>query len=160
MKLGDRAVIYRHGSVGEKDEYFGISKYEGDFFEEAVRNGVIRWIFCGHDHLNTLSLEYKGIRMTYGMSNRLSGIPRYPQKPDSTRRNADYASRGRQCGDSDASAGQRGIAACEEGKKEMKLLFKQRFFSWFDSYDIYDESGATRYVVKGQLSWGHRPQDF
>lgn len=21
----------------------------------------------------------------------------------------------------------------------MKLLFKQRFFSWFDSYDIYDE---------------------
>ena len=68
MKLGDRAVIYRHGSVGEKDEYFGISKYEGDFFEEAVRNGVIRWIFCGHDHLNTLSLEYKGIRMTYGMS--------------------------------------------------------------------------------------------
>ena len=25
----------------------------------------------------------------------------------------------------------------------MKLLFKQRFFSWFDSYDIYDETGAT-----------------
>lgn len=37
----------------------------------------------------------------------------------------------------------------------MKLLFKQRLFSWFDSYDIYDESGATVYVVKGQLSWGH-----
>ena len=37
----------------------------------------------------------------------------------------------------------------------MKLLFKQRFFSWFDSYDIYDESGNTVYVVKGQLSWGH-----
>ena len=37
----------------------------------------------------------------------------------------------------------------------MKLLFKQRFFSWFDSYDIYDESGNTIYVVKGQLSWGH-----
>ncbi len=37
----------------------------------------------------------------------------------------------------------------------MKLLFKQRFFSWFDSYDIYDESGAVVYVVKGQLSWGH-----
>ncbi len=27
-----------------------------EIFEEAVRNGVIRWIFCGHDHLNTLSL--------------------------------------------------------------------------------------------------------
>lgn len=37
----------------------------------------------------------------------------------------------------------------------MKLLFKQRFFSWFDSYDIYNESGETVYVVKGQLSWGH-----
>lgn len=37
----------------------------------------------------------------------------------------------------------------------MKLLFKQRFFSWFDNYDIYDESGNTVYVVKGQLSWGH-----
>ncbi len=37
----------------------------------------------------------------------------------------------------------------------MKLLFKQRFFSWFDSYDIYDENGNTVYTVKGQLSWGH-----
>ena len=37
----------------------------------------------------------------------------------------------------------------------MKLLFKQRLFSWFDSYDIYDEAGNTLYVVKGQLSWGH-----
>ena len=68
MKLGDRAVRYRHGSIGEKNEYFGISKYKGDFFEAAVRNGVIRWMFCGHDHLNTLSLEYQGIRLTYGMS--------------------------------------------------------------------------------------------
>ena len=42
----------------------------------------------------------------------------------------------------------------------MKLLFKQRFFSWLDSYDIYDESGETRYVVKGQLSWGHRLKIF
>ena len=25
----------------------------------------------------------------------------------------------------------------------MKLLFKQRMFSWFDSYDIYDEDGNT-----------------
>ena len=37
----------------------------------------------------------------------------------------------------------------------MKLLYKQRFFSWFDSYDIYDESGNTVYTVEGQLSWGH-----
>lgn len=38
----------------------------------------------------------------------------------------------------------------------MRLLFKQRFFSWFDSYDIYDEQGRTVYEVKGKLSWGHK----
>ena len=37
----------------------------------------------------------------------------------------------------------------------MKLLFKQRFFSWFDSYDIYNEYGETVYTVRGQLAWGH-----
>lgn len=37
----------------------------------------------------------------------------------------------------------------------MKLLFKQRLFSWFDSYDIYNEAGETVYVVKGELAWGH-----
>ena len=34
----------------------------------------------------------------------------------------------------------------------MKLLFKQRFFSWFDSYDIFDEAGNTVYTVEGQFS--------
>jgi len=34
-------------------------------------------------------------------------------------------------------------------------LFKQRFFSWFDSYDIYNESGEPVYSVKGKLAWGH-----
>ena len=37
----------------------------------------------------------------------------------------------------------------------MKLLFKQRLFSWFDSYDIYDEAGNTVFTVKGAVSWGH-----
>ena len=38
---------------------------------------------------------------------------------------------------------------------DIKLLFKQRFFSWFDSYDIYDETGSIMFVVKGELAWGH-----
>ena len=38
----------------------------------------------------------------------------------------------------------------------MKLLFKQRFFSWFDSYDIYNEDGQVIYQVEGKLSWGHK----
>ena len=37
----------------------------------------------------------------------------------------------------------------------MRLLFKQRMFSWFDSYDIYNDAGAVLYTVRGQLSWGH-----
>ena len=37
----------------------------------------------------------------------------------------------------------------------MQLRFKQRFFSWFDSYDIFDEAGDTVYTVKGQFAWGH-----
>ncbi len=37
----------------------------------------------------------------------------------------------------------------------MKMLFKQRAFSWFDSYDIYAEEGRTLFTVEGQLSWGH-----
>lgn len=68
MKLGDRTVLYRHGSIGEKGEYFGISKCKSTFFDRAAENGIIKWIFCGHDHMNTLSLVYKGIQMTYGMS--------------------------------------------------------------------------------------------
>lgn len=37
----------------------------------------------------------------------------------------------------------------------MRMYFKQRLFSWFDSYDIFDEQGNKIYVVKGQISWGH-----
>ncbi len=38
----------------------------------------------------------------------------------------------------------------------MRLLFKQRFFSWFDSYDIFNEAGDTVFTVKGKMSWGHK----
>ena len=37
----------------------------------------------------------------------------------------------------------------------MKLLFKQKAFSWFDSYDVFNEHDEAVYKVKGQLSWGH-----
>ena len=39
----------------------------------------------------------------------------------------------------------------------MKLLIKQRVFSWSDTYDIYDEEGEAKYFVKAEfLSIGHR----
>ncbi|MEG0854597.1 MAG: hypothetical protein RSF82_12025, partial [Angelakisella sp.] len=37
----------------------------------------------------------------------------------------------------------------------MKLLFKERLFSWLDSYDVYDEEGAVAFTVKGRLALGH-----
>lgn len=47
---------------------------------------------------------------------------------------------------------------CRIVKEEMpmKLLFKQRIFSWLDSYDIYNEAGETVYTVKGEFGFGHR----
>lgn len=39
----------------------------------------------------------------------------------------------------------------------MKLVIRQRIFSWTDSYDVYDEYGESRYTVKGELlSLTHR----
>ena len=38
----------------------------------------------------------------------------------------------------------------------MKLLFKQRIFSWLDSYEIYDENQNIVYTVQGKMAWGHR----
>ncbi len=39
----------------------------------------------------------------------------------------------------------------------MKLLIKQRVFSWTDTYDIYDEFGEKKYLVKAEMfSFTHR----
>ncbi len=37
----------------------------------------------------------------------------------------------------------------------MKLLFKERIFSWLDSYDVYDENKNTVFTVKGVLAFKH-----
>lgn len=43
----------------------------------------------------------------------------------------------------------------------MKLLIKQRVFSWRDSYDIYDEQGNEKYRVKAEaFSLGHQLKVF
>lgn len=39
----------------------------------------------------------------------------------------------------------------------MKLLIRQRVFSWTDSYDVYDETGEARYEVTAEFfSFGHK----
>ena len=38
----------------------------------------------------------------------------------------------------------------------MKLLLKQRFFSWTDTYDVFDEDDCVKYFVKAEFfSLGH-----
>ena len=37
-------------------------------FDTALELGSTSGFFCGHDHYNNASIEYKGIRLTYGMS--------------------------------------------------------------------------------------------
>ena len=39
----------------------------------------------------------------------------------------------------------------------MQLYIKQRFFSWTDSYDVYDDTGEPRYEVRAELlTMGHQ----
>ena len=38
----------------------------------------------------------------------------------------------------------------------MQLIFKQRIFSFLDSYDIYSQTGEVVYKIKGELAVGHR----
>lgn len=41
---------------------------EDELFETMLELGSTKGIFCGHDHENNFSLEYKGIQLSYGMS--------------------------------------------------------------------------------------------
>ncbi len=68
-------VKYVHGVMGESDKTkngvrtYGVycGAHEDNFFETGLENGL-QATFCGHDHYNNFSVEYKGIRLTYGMS--------------------------------------------------------------------------------------------
>lgn len=61
-------VKYVYGKLGESKEgiYCGLHNY--GFFDKVKELGSTQGIFCGHDHLNNFSLEYKGVRLTYGYS--------------------------------------------------------------------------------------------
>ena len=70
--------LYEQGS-GEVKYYFGennekmlgkvcCSQYPSSMFDTARELGSTKGFFCGHDHYNNMSLEYQGIRLTYGMS--------------------------------------------------------------------------------------------
>lgn len=46
MKLGDKSVIYQHGSIAEKNEHFGISKFEGTFLIKQWRMVLLNGCFA------------------------------------------------------------------------------------------------------------------
>lgn len=59
---------YYYGVVGETGKMVYSGVYEDEIFEVMQEMGSTKGIFCGHDHLNNFSIEYKGIRLTYGFS--------------------------------------------------------------------------------------------
>lgn len=60
-------VTYYFGRAGESDELVYNSKYENNLFESLLEHGT-QAVFCGHDHLNCFSVDYKGVRLTYSLS--------------------------------------------------------------------------------------------
>ncbi|WP_405270963.1 LURP-one-related/scramblase family protein [Methanobrevibacter sp.] len=42
----------------------------------------------------------------------------------------------------------------------MKLILKQKMFSWLDAFDVYGEDKKVIYKVKGELSLGHKLKIF
>ena len=66
---GSDKVKYYFGSNDEKMiDKVCCSEYPSKFFDVAKELGSTTATFCGHDHYNNMSLEYEGIRLTYGMS--------------------------------------------------------------------------------------------
>lgn len=61
-------VKYNYGIVGEPDDMICCGAGEDNLFETMLKLGSTDSVFCGHDHLNNISFNYKGINLTYGKS--------------------------------------------------------------------------------------------
>ena len=67
-EAGSDEVTYFFGENGEKMiNKVCCSDFPSSLFDRALNLGC-EAMFCGHDHYNNMSLEYKGVRLTYGMS--------------------------------------------------------------------------------------------
>lgn len=60
-----KGALYYYGS---RDEDISCSKLDSPLFEKILELNSTKAIYCGHDHLNDFSVEYKGVRFTYGQS--------------------------------------------------------------------------------------------
>ncbi len=61
-------VKFKYGFAGETGKIVYCGIHEDNLFETMKKLGSTDTVFCGHDHLNNFSIDYKGIRLTYGMS--------------------------------------------------------------------------------------------
>ncbi len=61
-------VKYVFGTAGESKKVVYCGVGDDDLFEKVQELGSTQAIFCGHDHYNNFSVEYKGVRLTYGRS--------------------------------------------------------------------------------------------
>ena len=66
---GSDEVTYYFGANNEKMiDKVCCSDYPSKIFDKILELGSTTGTFCGHDHYNNISLGYKGVRLTYGMS--------------------------------------------------------------------------------------------
>lgn len=64
-------VRYYYGDKLEKVCY---APGEDNMFETILQLGSTKGIFCGHDHSNDFSVEYKGVRLVYSKSIKYSSL--------------------------------------------------------------------------------------
>lgn len=60
-------VKYLYGVIAEGNQMICCSKYNYGLFDAFRENGT-QGVYFGHDHLNNMSLNYKGVQLTYGYS--------------------------------------------------------------------------------------------
>lgn len=57
-----------YGKTGETGKIVYSSSKNSGLFDKALELGSTQGFFCGHDHANNFSVDYKGIRLSYGYS--------------------------------------------------------------------------------------------
>uniref|UniRef100_UPI0040254C37 metallophosphoesterase n=1 Tax=Eubacterium sp. TaxID=142586 RepID=UPI0040254C37 len=67
-KTNSEELTYYYGTADESEPIVFSGAGEDNLFETMQSLKSTQGIFCGHDHINNFSIDYKGIRLTYGMS--------------------------------------------------------------------------------------------
>ena len=65
---GDISDHEVYGIAGEDGKVVYSSEYPDNLFETVLMLGSTKGIFFGHDHLNSLHLNYRGVTLAYGYS--------------------------------------------------------------------------------------------